>query len=318
MAEFLENAANPDVLAALEAVGQYQSQGMYRAAIEELYWGMDAAPYYLPLHTQMAELFLLIGRSDEAVTKLMMVADAALVRGKPTQAIRALERAVEMNPIDQNVRSRLIEMLMVNGAVDTAMHHYFQLAEGFYQLAQVDRAVEKLNEALRIAPRATPSAEWGLKIQRRLADIHTQRLDGRRAVAALEGIYQARPLEVETIQQLTTLYFRLGAEERALTVIEDTANRLTETEGQIAAYHYLQHEVTQQAHNPNLIKLYGTFQVEWGEKEGAARTWERAVELLVRKGEKAQAGALLRRIIALRPPNEHRYRAMLEHLMKAE
>lgn len=317
VAEFLENAANPEVLAALEAAGQYQSHGMYRAALEELYWGMDAAPYYLPLHSQMAELFLLIGKPEEAVSKMMMIAEAALTRGKPTQAIRAYERAIEMNSSDQNVRSRLIDLLMLNGAVDNAMHHYVKLAEGFYQLAQVDRAVEKLNEALRIAPRATPSAEWGLKIQRRLADIHTQRLDGRRAVAALEGIYQARPLEIETVQQLTALYFRLGAEERALTVIEDTTARLLETEGQIAAYRYLQHEVTQQAQNPNVIKLYGAFQVEWDEKEGAARTWERAVELLVRKGEKAQASALLRRIIALRTANEPRYRAMLEHLMKA-
>jgi tetratricopeptide (TPR) repeat protein len=318
IAEFIENAANPEVFAALEAAGQYQEHGLYRAAIEELYWGMDAAPYYLPLHTQMAELFLLLGKMEEAVAKMVMVADAAHTRGKPTQAIRALERAVEMNPIDQNVRSRLIDLLMSNGAVDVAMHHYVQLAEGFYQLAQVDRAVEKLNEALRVAPRANPEAEWNLKIQRRLADIHTQRLDGRRAVAALEGIYQARPMEIETVQQLTSLYFRLGAEERALNVIEDTTNRLLHTEGQTTAYRFLQHEVTQQATNPTVVKLFGTFQSEWGESDGAARSWEKAVELFVRKGDKAQAGALLRRIIALRTTNEARYRAMLEHLMKVE
>lgn len=317
VAEFIENAANPEVLAALEAAGQYQEHGLYRAAIEELYWGMDAAPYYLPLHTQMAELFMLLGKVEEAVAKMVTVADAALTRGKPTQAIRALERAVEMNPIDQNVRSHLIDLLMSNGAVDVAMEHYAQLAEGFYQLAQVDRAVEKLNEALRIAPRANPDAEWGLKIQRRLADIHTQRLDGRRAIAALEGIYLARPLELETVQQLTSLYFRLGAEERALTVIEDTVNRLMATEGQIAAFRYLQHEATQQAANPNVIKLFGMFQADWGENDAAARSWEKAVELYVRKGDKAQAAALLRRIIALRTANETRYRAMLEHLMKA-
>jgi tetratricopeptide (TPR) repeat protein len=246
-----------------------------------------------------------------------MVAEAAITRGKTSQAIRALERAVEVNPIDQTVRSRLIELLMSNGAVDSAMGHYLKLAEGFYQLAQVDRAVEKLNEALRIAPRADPAAEWGLKILRRLADIHTQRLDGRRAVAALEGVYQARPLELETVQQLTALYFRLGAEERALTVIEDSANRLLNSEGEIAAFRYLQHEVTQQLNNPNVIRLYGAFQAELGEKEAAARSWEKAVELWVRKGDKAQAAGLLRKMIALHSGNEARHWAMLEHLMKA-
>ncbi len=125
-------------------------------------------------------------------------------------------------------------------------------------------------------------------------------------------------MEIETVQQLTSLYFRLGAEERALNVIEDTTNRLLHTEGQTTAYRFLQHEVTQQATNPTVVKLFGTFQSEWGESDGAARSWEKAVELFVRKGDKAQAGALLRRIIALRTTNEARYRAMLEHLMKVE
>lgn len=314
--ELIENAANPSVLAALEAASQYQSKGMIRAAIEELYWGMNDAPNYLPMHTQMAELFLLNGKQDEAVAKMVTVAEVALTRGKTTHAIRAYERAIEMNSTDQNVRSRLIDLLMVNGAVDAAMQHYVQLAEGFYQLAQLDRAVEKLNEALRIAPRADPEQEWSLNIQRRLADIHLQRLDGRRAVAALEGIYQQRPLEVETVRQLTALYVRLGAEERALAVMEETATRLRDANGRPAALHYLGQEIKQHPTHPAIIRLYGAMQAEGDDKEGAARSWEKAVELWIRRGDKAQGGALLRRMIALRTANESRYRAMLEHVMK--
>jgi tetratricopeptide (TPR) repeat protein len=314
--DLLDTATSDVVLAALQATAHYQSRGQIRAAIDELYWALPHAPFYLPLHLLLADLYQAANRQEEAVAKLVMVAEVYLARSNHSQAIRALQRALEIAPLDQNARGKLIDLLVSHGEIDEALRHYIQLAEGFYQLAQGDRAIEKLNEALRMAPRGKPDEEWALKIQRRLADIHMQRLDWRRAIAALEAILGQRPQDAEAAQQLVELYFKLGADERAMQVIETTADRLFESEGSMAMLRFVQEQVRQRPTHLGTLRLMGEIQATVGDNESAAQSWERAVELLVRRQERAQAAALLRRIIALHPPQEKRYRAMLNHLMQ--
>lgn len=314
--ELLDTTDSELALAAVEVGTYYRSRGLTLAALDELFWALPAAPYYLPLHLLMAELFVDDGRPEDAVSKLVVVAEVYMTRSNPTQAIRALKRALEIAPVDQSVRGKLIDMLMSHGELDEAIDNYIQLAEGFYQLAQGERAIEKLNEALRMAPRGNPEHEWGMKIQRRLADIHMQRLDWRRAVAAYEGIIAMRPQDTDVAQRLSDLYFKLGSDERAVGIIENTADRIMETEGGFAMLRFVQHQVDQRPNDIALVKLHGELQAQVGDNEGAAKSWERAVELMIRKGERVQGIALLRRIVGLRPANEARYRAMLQHLSK--
>lgn len=318
LGELLDSTESEAVLNAIEASQQYQTRGQHRAAIEELYWALPLSPHYLPLHIQLAEIFLADDRPEDAVTKLVTVAELYATRSKPTQAIRTLQRALEISPADQAVRSKLIDFLMLHGEIDEALDHYLQLADGFYQLAQGERAIDKLYEALRLAPRGNPSFDWALKIQRRLADIHMQRLDWRRAVAAFEGIYALRPQDMAVVRRLADLYYRLGAEERALALVENAASFLLESEGAGAMLRFMEGQVEQRPDDIALVRSYGEMLAHLGDSEGAAAQWERAVERLVRKGERTQGAALLRRIIGLHPRNEARYRAMLQAVVSRQ
>ncbi len=65
---------------AIEKSKQYQTQGWVLTAIDELYWVLPLASDYLPLHLQLAELYVLNHREDDAVSKLEMVAEVYLTK----------------------------------------------------------------------------------------------------------------------------------------------------------------------------------------------------------------------------------------------
>lgn len=315
--EPLDSRVSALIESAMEAATQYRARGLVSAAIDEVYEALPEAPHYLPMHLLLAELFLEDRRVDAAVAKLITVADVYLIRSNPTQAVRVLKRALEIAPVEQSVRGRLIDLLMTHGEIDEAIHHTIQLAEGFYELAQIDRAVDKLNEALRLAPRANMEHEWQIRVQRRLADIHLQRLDWRRAAAAFEGVYNLRPEDLEVARRLSDLYgTKLGQAERAQALIEQTVQRLGESGDVADAVRFMQEEIEARPNDPDLFRLLGELYVAGGNVEAAAQSWEQAVELLVRGQERAQAAALLRRIVSLHSAREQRYRAMLNHMMK--
>ncbi|MBA3534361.1 MAG: hypothetical protein H0T73_20765, partial [Ardenticatenales bacterium] len=89
-----------------------------------------------------------------------------------------------------------------------------------------------------------------------------------------------------------------------------------ETVGNIETLKFIQQQAKQRPEDLNIAKFMGEVQKLLGDNEGAAKSWERAVELLVRKGERSQASALLRQMIVLKSRQEKRYRTMLDHLTK--
>lgn len=317
LAELLEVPESETVLASMAASQQYLEQGLVTTAVEEVYWALGLAPHHLPLHLRLADLLAHQGRADEAVAKLVAVAEVYTIRGNLTQAIRTLERALDISPLDQTVRSRLIDLLVSHGEIDPALEHYLALAEGFYQLALVDRAIEKLNEALRLAPRGTPERNWSLIIQRRLADIHLQRLDWRRAAAALEAVNALAPDELDVGQQLVDLYYKLGHNSRARNILETISEQWTARGESGAVLALWRGPVDQHPEDLDLRRRFGEHCAQAGRVEEACAAWEPLVDDYLQTGETAQAAALLRRMIGLKSDNEAQYRARLQELVRA-
>ena len=55
--------------------------------------------------------------------------------------------------MDVTVRSKLIDLYTTLNKAQQALEQYLTLADSYFQLAQVDRALEKYNEALSISNR---------------------------------------------------------------------------------------------------------------------------------------------------------------------
>lgn len=316
LAELLEASDSDAVLASLAASQEYLERGLFATAIEECYWALGLAPNHLPLHLRLADLFASQGRVDEAVAKRVAVAEVYAMRGNLTKAIQSLEGALDISPLDQAVRSKLIDLLVSHGEIDHALENYLALADGFYQLAQGERAIEKLNEALRLAPRGTPERQWTLIIQRRLADIYIQRLDWRRAVVALEAVHALDPRDLNVGRQLADLCYRVGRASRAWEVLDALSDQLEARNADKALFALWGRFIQQYPHDLELRRRFGERCAQMGRGEEACAAWAVLVDSYIEGNQPAQAAALLRRMIALKPKREVEYRARLQELMR--
>jgi tetratricopeptide (TPR) repeat protein len=193
LAEILAVPGSEQLLESISMTNEYSRRGWLDTALEECYQAVQLAPFYLPAHLWLARLLEQRGQIEASGKKYVTVSRVYRARGDPTRAMDALERATVLAPLDMVLRSRLIEMLKRHGEIDRALDHSMALAEAYYQLAQVDKARDKYQDALQLAPRGSPEKQWGHHILHRIADIDMQRLSWRDAARTYHQIIQLAP-----------------------------------------------------------------------------------------------------------------------------
>ncbi|RME86784.1 MAG: tetratricopeptide repeat protein, partial [Anaerolineae bacterium] len=140
LAEILIQAQSSRVLEAINRIHQLARAGHIRSAMDEAFQAISHAPTYLPLHTLIGDLLLQDNRTQDAITKFFVVAQAYSVRGEANQAIKLLRRVIQLAPMDLTARTRLIDLLIARGQVDDAIAEYLDLADIYYRLAELDMA----------------------------------------------------------------------------------------------------------------------------------------------------------------------------------
>nr|WP_290668937.1 tetratricopeptide repeat protein [Ardenticatena sp.] len=312
----LDNERSSQVVDAINKIEQYAQEGRLRAALDEYYFALSVAPYSLLLHMQIADVLLKAGRIEQGIAKLLTIAEVQIVQGNPRQAMKTLERVLEYAPLATSVRSDLIDLQVSHGEIDAALENYLALADAYYNLAQGDLAVDRLQEALRIAPRGSDPVAWQKRIYRKIAHIHSQRLNWAKAAAALEALIEVDPSDAEAATELADLYYRLGHEEHARTVIRDVTGMLRREGKTETAMLIWERTLQQRPEDIELRIAMGEELLAAGKTEEAAKVWEESLEPLVKAGQRAKAAALLRRMIGLKTKDEQRYRKMLAALMR--
>jgi tetratricopeptide (TPR) repeat protein len=101
------------------------------------------------------------------------------------------------------------------------MEQYLDLADVYYQLAQVDRALETLDAALSCAGQGGLGRHWQADVLHRAGDIHTQRLDWRQAIRSYRRIKLVDAQDAKARAQLVDLYFKSGQRESALGELDE-------------------------------------------------------------------------------------------------
>ncbi len=151
LAELLAQAQSGQVIETIGKVRNLARAGHLRTAMDEAFDSFKYAPTYLPLHTLIGDLLIQDGRTQDAITKYTVVAEAYSVRGEATQAVNLLKRIVQVAPMDLTVRTRLIDQLAARGLVDEAVSEYIDLADIYYRLAELDMARKTYTTALSLA-----------------------------------------------------------------------------------------------------------------------------------------------------------------------
>jgi tetratricopeptide (TPR) repeat protein len=314
VAEILTQAQSGQVIDAVSRVRQLARSGYLRSAMDEAFESFKFAPTYLPLHTLVGDLLIQEGRTQDAITKYAVVAQAYSSRGEAAQAVSLFRRIVQVAPMDLSARSRLIDQLAANGQVDEAIGEYLDLADIYYRLAELDMARKTYTTALRLAQQGGANRTWSVKLLKRMADIDMQHLDWRQAVRVFEQLRTLEPNDLSVRKNLIELHLRLTQYPQANVELENLLSHLDGANRRTEAIPFLEELVDE---NPQQALLRRALAEQYRQVRripDAVAQLDTLGESLLNAGDKDAAIQVIESIIAMNPPNQAKYQLLLEKL----
>lgn len=314
LAELLTVPNPTEMLEAMALIGEYAKREKLYSALEIAETAILGAPYYLPLHLRLGDILWSCGRAEAALAKYLAVADTYSARGEARLAIGTYQRILKMAPMDVNVRSKLIELLVSYGQIDRALEHYLQLADAYYQLADYNKARDVYQDALKLAPRGSAQRNWTVQVLHKLGDIHVQRIDWRHALAIYEQIKSIAPGDERARVALIDLYFKTNQPLRAIKEIDELVVAYKSSGKTDKVIPILDDQVrahpTDMALRARLAQAY----IENQHILEGIQQLDALGDLQINAGMKREAMATIRAIVALNPPNAAEYRQLLAQL----
>ncbi|MFO7683929.1 MAG: tetratricopeptide repeat protein [Chloroflexota bacterium] len=309
-------AGSEQVLESLFLSQEYARRQMYNTAIEETYRAIQLSPDYLPAHVQLGEVLAKQGRLETAASKFFMIGETYKVRDDINGAVLSYEKVLELTPLDLSVRGRLIDLLKRHGHINRALEHYMALGDTYYQLAQVDKARETYQEALRLAPRGEPDAHWKAKILRAVADIDIQRFQWQRALPAVRELQEMNPEDEWTAITLIDLYYKAGQPNQAVKALDQYLMQLVRLGRGVKVIGILEDMIEQRPFDPNLADRLVRLYLQQKRTQEAVAVLDKLGEAQLEAGENADAVITIEKILKLNPPNALSYQQLLGQLKK--
>jgi len=314
LAELLMSPDPERVLLSLGLAQEYAQQGLWNAALDELFLTLTVLPTCLLIHRQIGEILLQMGETDPALAKFQSIAGVHQARGDLFQAAAMYERILQLAPMDVRVRSQLIDLLVSQREITQALEQYLVLGETYYQMAQWDRAREIYNEALQLAFQKNAGREWAVRILHRIGDIDMQRVDWKQAIAVYEQIRDLDPNDEKARLTLVDLYYRFGRQVEALKELDDLLRTYREAGQSAKVIPTLRALVDEHPNDmPLLARLAQTY-LDAGDVEEALQALDRLGDLQLEAGRIKEAINTIKVILRLNPPNADAYRELLEQL----
>ena len=312
--EFLEAGQTEIILSAMANTAEYIRQNMLMTAAEACYWAVQHVPNYLPLHMRLAEIYLKQGRIENGINKYLSVADVYQIRGNMSQVAAIYQRVLAVAPMDVTVRSKLIELNSTLGDFDAAMEHYQILADAYYQLAQVDKALEVYQASLELAPKTPDPKRWQVNILSIMGDIYNQRVDWRSAVHVYEQLRQIAPEDARMMAQLVELYFKLNQRQQATEVLDHLISHHQETQNQQTIIQILRNLVELRPQEMQIRQRLADFYVILGMRQEALEHYNVLGEMQLDAGLPDSAAQTIEKIIELGPDDLDAYRKLLAQI----
>jgi len=289
-------------------------EGHYDAAMEKAFFALRNSPTFLPLHVTIGDILMEQNKISGAVTKYLAVADVYTVQGKTERALAMLEKVIELQPMNIEIRQRYIDLLEEYGKKEEAIKEYINIADVFYPLAELDSARSAYSKALVLAKTLPGDTSWRIKLHQRLADIDIQRLDWESALQTYVEISELLPQNQKTSITIVDLNYRLGNEPAAEKEIDRFTKQFDPESQMDSIKEYLvllKEEKPDEAYIARqLVSLYKHL----GLMDQAISELDSLGDMLLEAGRKQDAVQVIQEIISFSPTNIEDYQKLLEQL----
>ncbi|MCP5097821.1 MAG: tetratricopeptide repeat protein [Chloroflexi bacterium] len=307
-------AGTENVLESLYLAQEYSKRNMYDTAVEEIYRAIQISPDYLPAHLQLAETLGKQGRREAAARKYTRIAETYNVRNDFNGSVMSYEKVVSLSPLDIPVKQKLVDLLKRHGEIDRALEHYVQMGDAHYQLAQIDKARDTFQDALKLAPRSSEDKVWRTKLLRLIAEIDMQRFDWKRALTAYRDLRQLESEDERTVMTLVDLYYKVGQPLHAVAELDNYLKQLVRSGRGAKLPGILEDMVQRRPTDPHLVERLFRLYLQQKKGDAAVKILEKLGESQIESGDNAGAIETIKKIVKLNPPNVATYKQLLGQL----
>jgi tetratricopeptide (TPR) repeat protein len=302
-----------EMLDALAASQAHLKRQLPATAAEECYLGIGLAPTYLPLHAQLAEVYIGQGRIEAAVDKFAAIAAVHRVRGEKPRVMEYHQRILKYAPENQVVRAELIGQLMERGDVAGAIDQHIAAAEIFARATMSDRALESCKAAMQLIPDAGAD-HWTMSCLHLMGEIYVQRTAWKDALHCYEQIRSAEPDDTKASLRLVDMYFKLGRNPETVQELDHLIALYERTGESEQLVPIVSDMAAMQPQNAVLRSSLIDLLVRVGRRPQAIAELDALGELQLNSGQTREAISTVERIIALEPENREDYSALLAQL----
>jgi tetratricopeptide (TPR) repeat protein len=306
------------LIEALSTIRSFNENDKPREALETAFFALDESPNFLPLHQLIADLLYKLHEKQAAIQKYKIIAQTYTSRGESTRAVQMLRHAVSLMPMDMDLRKLLIDNLKTMGQSEDAIRENLLIADIYMQLAELDRASQICQEAMRLCHSTKGPRRLEAEILRRIADIDTQRLDWKQALYNYEQVKNIQPDDEKTRKAIVDIYFHLGQSDNAVTEARDFILEMVNAGQSTRATGFIQVLCREYPDNPGLLALAGEEVTQINDKSQTIDALNTVGEELMNKGDINGAIDVIEQIVAMAPPNVTEYITLLDQLKKSQ
>jgi tetratricopeptide (TPR) repeat protein len=312
---FFLQTSSGKIVESMSQIRQLINNDRYHSAMEEAFHMLQHAPTYLPLHIQIGDLLLKEGKAKDAENKFVLIAKLYSLRGEISQSVQLMKRIIKAAPMNIKLRRQLIELLISQHRLDEAIYQYIELAQIYYQLAELDETYQAYQDAYALSLNNMADQSASVDILYKIADIDIQRIRWREAMESFEKILQIKPDDYRAQAKMMELKFRLGRKEVVLQEIENMVQEMERNNRRSMGIEFLKELLIERGNDMELRNQLANLYVRDGQVEQAVRELDKIAKIHINKGNNTGAISMLQTIIALEPKNTQAYRKALAKLV---
>jgi tetratricopeptide (TPR) repeat protein len=305
---------DPRITEGLNMIDRYLHDGLYTLAIDQAHYMLETAPDYLPIHLRVAHILLERNNIPESIAKYNLIAEVYQLRSDNDRAMEILQEALKIAPMDVGLHRSLIDLLEKGEKWDLLLSQHLDLADAYYQLADLDTARSTYQAAIQLAQRVNTPLEQTVQIMHRLGDVDVNRLDLRQAMRTYEQIRKIAPDDERARRALVDLNYRLN----------DPVSAIRELDGLLRIYardrkagqiiRILEEQVTRYPNDMALRSRLAAVYRQTGNITKSVEQLDSLAGLQLDNGLHNDALVTIRRIVAMNPPQIEDYKNLLRQL----
>lgn len=292
----------------------YMRNGLYGLAMDQAHYLLESAPDYLVVHERIGQILLERNNIHDAMIKYNLVAEAYRLRNDIDRAIAILREALKIAPMDVSLHQSMIGLLESEGRWGDLLDQYIDLADAYYQLADLESARSTCQAAIQLAQRENAPKAQVIQLMHRLGEIDVQRLEVRSALRTYDQIRRLDPNDDRARRQLVDLNYRLN----------DAISAVQELDGLLRLYararkagqiiRLLEELVTRYPRDMALRSRLAAVYRQTGNIPKAVEQLDALAEIQLESGMHKDAVVTVRQIVALNPEQAEAYRRFLEQM----